>query len=297
MSLKERISRWVNYYMGFSKEIEDHHIFAYASQASFFVVISAFPFLMILLNILQAVMPVPKEYFQSFIAEFLPYQIQELANKLVDDFYGKVNISLVSVTTIFLIWSSSRGVKAITYGLRIVFNTKEDQGIIKLTLWSLVYTVLFMVSIIVSIAVLLFGSHLFDMLGNYIPPIKTLLSLIFNLRYVVLHVFLTLVFMGAYKFLGKTKIKFRKQFIGAALSAAFWLIFSYFYSLYIENFSKMSYIYGSLTAVIFLMLWLWFCMISLLIGAQVNSWLYQKNMSLLDFVKGGFVQMKQNNKK
>lgn len=285
MKIKNGIANCISYYLKFSDRLTENHVFAYASQASFFVIISAVPFLMIILNILRAVMPVTQDYFDNIITNFLPVQVQQLATDIVSEFYQKINLSVVSITSIFLIWTASRGVKAISYGLRMAFDTNDNTGYIKMSFWSLIYTVLFMVSIILTVGALLFGRYLANLLSKYIPPIKTIMDIILDLRYVVLLVFLTLVFMSAYKFLGKTKIKFRKLFPGAVLSAAFWLVFSFGYSIYISNMSRFSYIYGSLTAVIFLMLWLWFCMISLLLGAEVNRWLYENKLSFFGLLK------------
>ena len=52
------------------------------------------------------------------------------------------------------------------------------------------------------------------------------------------------------------------------------MLFSYFFSLYIEYFPTASYIYGSLATVVLFMLWLYFCMIILLIGAEANKLLH-----------------------
>ena len=297
MKIKQKIKRLVDLIAALESIFTESHIFAYAAQASFFVIISAVPFLMLVLNILQAVMPVSREYFDRLILEFLPLQVQTLATDIISDLYSNVNISFVSLTTLFLIWTASRGVRAISSGLRVVYETSDDEGYIKSTIWSLIYTVVFMVSIIAVIAILLFGRYIANLISGYLPVINDLISIIFNLRYVIVFVFLTVVFMSAYKFLGKSKMKFSNQFTGAALSSGFWLIFSYVYSLYIQNVGKFSYIYGSLAAVIFLMLWLWFCMISLLFGAEVNRWLYEKDVTLIAFVKRVFFKKSKKTNK
>lgn len=272
--------------------VTDSHVFAYAAQASFFVIISAVPCLMLIINILQAVLPVSKDYFDNAIS-LLPIQVQGLAEELVADFYRNVSVPLVPFTSIFLVWTASRGVKAISSGLRMVFNTYDDTNYIKSTLWSLAYTVVFVVSIVATAGLLLFGKHIAGLIEKYIPAFQRVVDLIFNLRYLILFFFLALVFMSAYKFLGRSKMKFTNQFVGAALSSGFWLVFSYVYSIYIQNMGRMSYIYGSLAAVVFLMLWLWFCMISLLFGAEVNRWLYERNISLMLIVKTGVKNKKE----
>lgn len=280
----KRIKEWLNKAFGFFAKVSnlfiDNHIFAYASQASFFVIISAVPFAMLLLNILQAVMPIPQETVERFILEFLPVQVHNLANDVISDFYSNINISFVSITTLFIIWTSSRGVNAISSGLKVVFDTNDDGNYFKSAFWSLVYTVSFIVIIIASVVALLFGRYLLNLSMKYVPAIHWIIDGVFQVRYVILLVLLTVFFMSAYRFLGKSKIGFKNQFVGAFLSSCFWLAFSYCYSLYIQNVGRMSYIYGSLTAIVFLMLWLWFCMISLLLGAQINRWLFEKDITL-----------------
>ena len=65
--------------------------------------------------------------------------------------------------------------------------------------------------------------------------------------------------------------KFYHHLPGAVFAAAGWMLFSYFYSLYTTYFTGVSYIYGSLTAVVLLLLWMYVCMIILLIGAELNK--------------------------
>ena len=65
---------------------------------------------------------------------------------------------------------------------------------------------------------------------------------------------------------------------GAAFSAAGWVLFSFFFSVFVENFSNYATIYGSLTAIIILMMWLYFCMYILLIGGEVSMWLQHSSV-------------------
>lgn len=279
MSAKAKFTNCLSATMKFVDEITDNHVFAYAAQASFFVIISAVPCMMIIINILQAFLPVSQEYFEDIIY-LLPTQIQSLANGVVGELYQNVSVPLVSITTLFLIWTTSRGVQAISSGLRVVFKTNKDSNYLKTIGWSLVYTLVLMVSIVICAVAIVFGKDIADLAVNYIPAFRGVIDLIIELRYIVLFIFFTLVFMSAYRFLGKSKLRLRKHFVGAALASGAWLIISYIYSLYIQNISGFSYIYGSLTAVIFLMLWLWICMISLLFGAEVVCFLNDRNITV-----------------
>ena len=75
----------------------------------------------------------------------------------------------------------------------------------------------------------------------------------------------------------RIKSGFLPHFPGAVFASVGWTMFSYGYSLYITNFPSASYIYGSLAAVCLIMLWLYFCMIILLLGAEVNKIFAEKN--------------------
>ncbi|MEE1003094.1 MAG: YihY/virulence factor BrkB family protein [Acutalibacteraceae bacterium] len=292
MKVRKIFDNTVKYVTTFADKIYKTHVFAYASQATLFVIISAVPFLMLVLNVIQALLPFQPADLKGMIDTLFPVQIREMAYRIVEDFYD-VNVPLISVTSVFLVWSASRGVRAISAGLKIVFDSQDSRGIILSTIWSLIYTALFMISLVASAAALLFGKYLAQIIVKYIPSLESLINIILNSRYLILYVFLTLVFMGGYKYLGRSKISFHRQFVGAALAAGTWLLFSYFYSLYIANISNMSYIYGSLTAVIFLMLWLWFCMIFLLFGAVVNRWLYEHDLSVILIIKSVFSKRKK----
>ena len=79
-----------------------------------------------------------------------------------------------------------------------------------------------------------------------------------------------------YKGYAGRKVKFFSQLTGAFFSAVGWFLYSRFFEFYIENFANYSYIYGSLTALIIVMLWLYSCMEILLVGAGINVFLEEK---------------------
>lgn len=280
-----------------SNEAYENHLFAYASQASFFVIISAIPFIMLVFSLLQLFLSVDTSYFISLVNDFFPVQVQKLIIDELNDAYTKVTVSSISLTSVFLVWSASRGVKAISYGLRMVFGTNDKANYWVSTFWSLIYTFLFAVGLIASVVAIVFGKAIADLIIDFFPEIKTAMEWILDFRYIVLLLFMTLIFMSAYKFLGKSKIKFTKQFFGAFLASASWLLFSYFYSLFIANIGRFSYIYGSLAAIIFMMLWTWFCMLIFLFGAEINDYIYSNGNTPFKLIKSVFPSKSVNSQK
>lgn len=261
-------------------ETNKTHVYAYAAQASFFVIISTFPFTMLLFTIIQTVVPISEYEVLKAASNLLPNEIANVINQIIQELYTKTSVSITLLSSLVLLWSASRGVKSIASGLKMVYHNKQTVGYIKSSLFSLIYTLVFMLSIILSVVLLLFGQNFANILATNFPPISYIVSVFMSIRSIISLVFLTLVFMVAYKFLASNKTKFKSHFPGAFLAASGWIVFSYGFSIYIKNFSNYSYIYGSLAAIILLMLWLYFCMIILLIGAQTNMWLIKKDIKL-----------------
>ena len=75
--------------------------------------------------------------------------------------------------------------------------------------------------------------------------------------------------MLLYAFVPNVKLKVKNQFPGALFSAVSWNLFSWGFSIYVGTFNGLS-VYGSLSAIVVIMLWLYFCMYLLLIGAHIN---------------------------
>ena len=76
--------------------------------------------------------------------------------------------------------------------------------------------------------------------------------------------------------------EFPKKLPGAVFASLGWMIFSYFYSLYVDNFNSMSYMYGSLTTIVVSLLWLYFIMYILFIGAEINSFIEERLNAMSD---------------
>lgn len=258
-------------------DISEKRIAAYAAQASFFVIISSVPFVMLLLSFIQSFMTIDKQEILNFVNQFVPNEIFNFVNNVINEMYTKVNISVISITALTLLWSASRGVKSIGQGLDNVYCSKRSNGYIKNSLIYLFYTIIFMIIMIGCVAVLVFGKYLSDVLVERVPSTKVFIESVMILKSVIFLVFLTSIFMLGYHSLAKSNLSFKQQLPGAFLAAIGWLIFSFGYSLYIENFTDYSYIYGSLTAIILLMLWLFMCMQILLIGALINVWIFNND--------------------
>lgn len=249
-------------------------ISVYAAQATLFIVISSIPFVMLLLSLSQFIIPDRIYDFLFSFANTLPGSVKDLYLTIVGEMYERPAMNLISITAVTTFWTASRGIAAVRGGIATVYKAYKNKGFMRSIAASLLYTAAFIVLIIALVLVLLFGEQLFDVLSLKFALVAQFRG-VFRYRIGIFFIFLTLFFDLMYYTVGKRAHLFRGRFIehmpGALLASAAWVLFSYFYSLYTLVFSGASYIYGSLAALVLLMLWLYFCMMILLFGAEVNK--------------------------
>lgn len=246
----------------------------YAAQASFFIIISAVPFIMLLLTLVKFFVPVDQITILTTINKFAPETIGNFLTTIVNELFGKTSSApIISVTAVSTLWLSSKGVMALYVGINNVFNPNKKPNWFFSRLISVLYTMIFIAALLLTIVVFGFGSKIEEFVSSTLPFIGAMISFFLHIRVIVFTVILTLVFALFYRFLPHSDNSggFKYQLPGALCAAAGWIMFSFFYSIYIEYFSNYSYVYGSLAALVFLMLWLYFCMNILLYGAEINK--------------------------
>lgn len=259
------------------KEIFDKYkrdeVTVYAAQASFFIVISFFPFIMLLLTLIQLIPGINKSDLLTVLVSIMPDMLHSLVVSIVDDLYTKSPGTVVSITAIAAVWSASRGMMGIERGLNRVYESPRKKGYVIHRLICSGYTVFFIVACIASLLLLVLGGSLQRFVNRWFPMISQAVTFFLNLRSLAALWLLILIFAGLYTIVPVRRHTMRSQLPGALFSTAGWIIFSALFSIYFNNFSNYSYMYGSLTAVVVLMLWLYICICILLIGAEINYFL------------------------
>lgn len=259
----------------FQQKLEEDSVSVFAAQAAFFIVISFFPFTMLFLTLVNY-LPFTVEEVESLSFNILSPSVSGFVNGIVQEIYQKASGAVVSITSITALWSASKSVLAVTRGLNKVYGTPEKRGYLRLRLTAVLYMLVLIVILFVILALLVFGGSINKWLGTIIPDFESFTALFLSLRWLMGFVVLILFFLFLYTVAPERKTRFVTELPGAVLSAVGWVGFSALYSFYIENYSNYSYLYGSITAVVLLMLWLYFCMHILLLGAEVNDMLQDK---------------------
>ena len=162
--------------------------------------------------------------------------------------------------------------RALMKGMNIVYGVKRDQHFLIVFARAILYTLLLILTLVLSLVLLVYGPALLEYLQSLSAKQsfwEGLISFLQSTRYFVFGFILIPVFMFLYDSLAAGKRKFKKQFPGAVFCAASWILFSWGYSIYV-SFSDQFGAYGYLGTVMVVMMWLYYCMMFFLIGGCIN---------------------------
>lgn len=251
-------------------KIKRDDIFALSSQLAYYLVLSFFPFLIFLFTLISF-SNLNSEGVLEALDTMLPTSVFELTQSIIVEVLETQSTGVLGISLILAIWSASSGARAVFKGVNKAYNIKEERNYFTRTFISLVSTIALAVTVLLSLALLVFG----DVISNHlleVLPFREILIVIWNiLRYGVILFILIFVFAFVYKYTPSKKMKWRDVLPGAVFAAIGWILLSRGFSFYINNYSNYSRFYGSLAAVFVLMIWLFLTSLIFMFGVEINS--------------------------
>lgn len=255
---------------GFLKRLNKDHVGAYAAQSAYFILLSFIPFVLLLVTLVKYT-PLTQEIVTTALIRMMPEEFSSFIRVIVNEVFGK-SAAFVPVSAIIALWSAGKGVNALSKGLNCIYQVEETRGYVINRLRSAVYTLVFVVAVAVTLLLLVFGNQIQMGIAERFPVIAKVTSVIVGMRTLITLVLLCLVFLMIYKFVPNRRATLKSQIPGAMVSSVAWSLFSLAFSIYIDLTPGTVNMYGSLTTLVLIMLWLYFCMWILLIGAEINSY-------------------------
>lgn len=257
------------------QKCNEDNISAVAAQSTYFLILSFIPALMVVCSMLKFT-PVTESVLLKLIHELLPTYISPFVSGIIHEFYSK-SMGIVSATALVALWSAAKGIQYITDGFNVICGIGKVKSWIVLRIWAVLYTFLFFVGIVAALVLLVFGNSIQEILVGYWPILANATNLFFKFRSIMMIVVLSLIFALMYRFLPNNKtleehgiyLKFVYQLPGAVFCAVSWYLFSFGLSVYVDYFNGFS-MYGSLTTVLLVMLWVYFCMYFMMFSAEIN---------------------------
>ena len=255
------------------ENIREDNIGIHAGQSSFFMTLSVFPFLLLLLNILS-LLPKGKTVLISILNSVSGNTINDFIVDVINDLSAHSTGLTISISAIIFLWSASKGVHSLMLGLGKINNLHINRSYLAARLVSMIYTIAFIAVIVVTMGLLVFGNRIVKYVISLLPHLKGASYMSMFFRYFIMFVFFLLFFMLCYRWSNKAHTTFRKVFWGALFCELGWILFSLGFNIYIDNFFASSYMYGSLTSFIILMLWTYFCIYIFFLGHEINKALH-----------------------
>lgn len=253
----------------FYVKMSEDKVGIYTAQASFFIILSIFPFVLLFLNLI-GLTTLDKAFIIRGINAYLPSSIKPLLIQMINELYTHVSSTIISITAIGAIWTASKGFLSVMFGIYNIYKVHQNRNYFVARFISMIYTVLFLIAILITMILLVFGNRIFKLAISLVPALKDISILTFVFRYLIVFIVLSIFFVIIFRIANWKNTSFKKVFPGAIFSSLGWMVFSYGFSVYVDNFANMTYMYGSLTAFIILMLWIYFCIYIFFIGAEIN---------------------------
>lgn len=277
MKIFKRIFNLIN---DFGNSLNKSNVSAFSGEATMFIFISFFPFIMFLLMLMKYT-PLTADSLTDMIERVVPATSKGAIDSIINNIYTVSSGATVSFTLITLLWSASRGFLSLVRGLNSVYEVNETRKYLSMRLSSAFYAILLAILILFTLISLVFGNRIFAFLIYHFPKLNDLAILIISIRTIVSLCIYLLFFLFIYMVFPNRKSKLMYELPGALICSCGWLAFSYVYSYYVDHFIKNISMYGSLSALIFLMIWLYFCMNILFIGGKINQILRKTLSSIL----------------
>lgn len=264
---KEKI--WVQVFIKFKWCLKNDRIDVYSAQASFYLMMSAIPILMLLVTLLKFT-PLTQEMVLETMAKILNENMMNSVQEIIGNVYDG-SITLISFAAVSVLWVAGKGILGLMKGLNNIHKLKENRNYFLLRIRASVYTLLMVAALILAAAILVFGFRFQDFLCQLLPVLLDYQRVLLYLQTLIALCLLAAIFTALYVFLPNRKKTFSSQIPGAVFATLAWCAFSYVFSIYLGYAKNMSVVYGGLVTLVVAMLWLYFCMYLWFMGAEINA--------------------------
>ncbi|ABR36985.1 MULTISPECIES: YihY/virulence factor BrkB family protein [Clostridium] len=264
-----KLSSKVNLIIHLIVKIKRDDVFALASQLAYYLILSFFPFMLFLMT-LAGFSSISSKQILGQLNVMLPRSVLELTQSTVVEIFDNQYTGLLGISILLTLWTASSAFKAIIKSINKAYNFKEERSFIKLSIISMLGILALAVTIILALTALVFG----NVIGDYIKsinPFYEIILIIWNIfRYTFILAIMISIFICVYKFAPAKKLVWKEVIAGSIFSTVGWVLVSFVFSFYIDNFNNYSRFYGSLGAVFILMTWLFLISIIFILGVEIN---------------------------
>ena len=278
---------------GFAKElltrIQKVDVTGLASQLAFFFLLSLFPLLIFLITLLPY-LNLDESQILIFIREFAPTNVALLIEDTLEEILNNRNGGLLSIGALATVWAASKGMNALSKALNRSYFVEETRSFIISRAMSVVFTIMLIGVLVIALVLPIFGQQIGMIAFTYLGYEQGFITLWNSLRWIIPPALIFFVFSILYWIVPNINIHLKSVIPGAAFATIGWILTSLAFSFYVGSFGNYSSTYGSIGAIIVLMMWLYFSAIILMLGGQINAVMTERNESINAKLKSNAVR-------
>lgn len=256
-------------------EANEDRLFGRAAELSYYFLLALFPLLIFMTSAIGIVVGTDmgaRQQLFNYLARIMPPSAFQLVNATMIEVSKASSGSKLSFGLLAALWTASNGMSAITDSLNAAYDVEESRAWWKQRLVAITLTVALSALIISALLLVVAGSNIAEGIANAYGYGSAFAIVWKIVQWPIVLAFMTLAFALIYYFAPDLRRqKWQWLTPGAAIGVALWLLISLGFRVYLQFFNSYSNTYGSLGAVIILMLWLYFTGLAVLIGGEINS--------------------------
>ena len=273
MSRFRTAKRWWLFLVRLQREMGYDDCMGMAAQIAFYTMLGLFPFLIFLLSVVST-FPIG-EALQPMLLEALADQMPaEAANYVADvvmNLLPSTNQGLLSFGLLASLWGASMAVGALITTINRAYNIRTRRNIATQKALSIALTLALSGLWLMSMTIILVGPQITQNIFEFMGIASETNTFWTSVRIPMAFVLNLIALSVLYYIAPEAKQKFRWILPGAITSTILWMVASSAFRVFLRNFGAYNKTYGSLAALVILMIWLWLSGLVFLLGAEINS--------------------------
>lgn len=279
--MKNKKKKKVFFIIGLIKKIFQDDIISNGAQLAYFLMLAFIPFLIFLITLIGK-SKISSDDLLIFLSSIMPKTSFELIKSTIGGIIDIQRPDILWGSIILAIWVSSSGFGAVIKGLNSSYGVVETRGYLMRKLLSIIYTILLAWTIAMTLLLFVFGGLIEKFIISRLDH-----PLIINIfwyagRYSIILIVMFIIFLFLYNVTPCKRLGWKEVMPGAIFTTIGWIVTSLIFTFYVNNFNNYAKIYGGLSAVFAIMIWLFISSLTLLVGGELNAYIIEYKKSRAD---------------
>ncbi len=258
-------------------EMDENNLVGRASELAFDFLFALFPLILLMVTLFGLLFASRSAELQnnllSYFADFLPPAAFQLLGGTVTEVATHASGGKLTFGVVTALWCASGGVGSIISALNLAYNVRESRSWFRVRAIAVALTLLISILLLSALLIVLVSGRVLDWIGTELRLQHIIVVLWKTVQWPAAILFITLSYSVIYYWGPDLKQHRRWHWItpGSAFGVSLWLLASVGFRIYLRFFNSYSASYGSLGAVMILLVWLYVTGLAFLIGGQINA--------------------------